>query len=212
MEQNPKSIGGYIIMEILGRGGMATVYRAFHPEEKKVVALKVIKSMDLNMRELFLKREKRFMREIKILSELHHPNIIHISDFGYDQEQNRIYLAMDYIKGFDLSHLICWEGCLSLTEALGLTEKIIQAISYFHKKNIVHRDLKPANILINEQRKPYVTDFGVAKILEAPLTSLTKPGSMLGSVTYMAPEQAAGNSDKVGFKVDIYSLGPSSSR
>jgi len=197
-----QSLGRYNILEQLGEGGMATVYKAFDTRLETDVAVKVIRTDNLAPNVLARTR-KRFEREAKALAKLTHPNIVKVIDYG--EQDGRPYLVMEYLPGGTLKQamggkVIPWQ------EAVSLLCPIAQALEDAHKRGIVHRDVKPSNILITESGQPMLSDFGIAKILEAEETQeLTATGAGVGTPEYMAPEQGLGQ--KADHHADIYALG-----
>jgi len=194
----PTKIGRYLIKSELGRGGMATVYRAYDPSFEREVALKVLPlemMHDLQFR-------GRFEREIKMVAALEHPSIVPVYDVGDEDEQP--YFVMRYMTGGSLSDRIA-QGKMSLEETARIVEKIAQGLTYAHKKGVIHRDLKPDNILFDDNDVPFISDFGIAKLTESTSGSLTGSGMMIGTPAYMSPEQAKG--EKIDGRSDIYGLG-----
>jgi len=193
-----QSLGRYRILEMLGEGGMASVYKAYDTSLERNVAIKVIRT-EKGQDEHFL---HRFVRESKALAKLSHPNIVHINDFG---EQDGIpYVVMDYLPGGTLIEKM--GNPLPYQEAARLLTPIAQALEFAHQMHIVHRDIKPANILLTQNNLPMLSDFGIAKILEEEQqTNLTGTGVGIGTPEYMAPEQGQGS--KVDYRADIYALG-----
>ena len=193
-----QSIGRYHVLEKLGEGGMATVYRAFDTRLDRDVALKVIQPIRQQSPEFL----KRFEREAKALAQLAHPNIVSIHDYG--EQDGMPYLVMEYTPGGtlkqSLGELMPWP------QACRLLAPIARALHYAHQQKIVHRDIKPSNILITASGDPKLSDFGIAKILEAEKTwDLTGTGVGIGTPEYMAPEQGMGKA--VDHRADIYALG-----
>jgi serine/threonine protein kinase len=197
-----KSLGRYHILEQLGEGGMAIVYKAFDTRLEREVAIKVVRRKAFP-EEKIERILKRFEREAKALAKLNHTNIVPIIDSG--EEEGTPYLVMGYIPGGTLKeHLrgkpLTWE------EAAQLLAPIARALAYSHKQGIVHRDIKPSNILITEENELMLTDFGIARVLQSKETlDLTGTGMGVGTPEYMAPEQGLGN--KVDHRADIYALG-----
>jgi serine/threonine protein kinase len=194
------SIGRYHILEQLGQGGMATVYKAYDTNLERDVAVKFIRSDQFGSAHLEMML-KRFEREAKSLAKLSHPNILKVLDYG--EHENSPFLVMEYLPGGTLKERLGkptpWQ------EAVRLLIPIAQALEYAHDHNLIHRDIKPANILLTEKGQPMLTDFGIAKILESEDTGgLTGTGVGIGTPEYMAPEQWAGQATK---QSDIYSLG-----
>ncbi len=194
-------VGGYEIEEEIGRGGMGVVYRASHPNQRGVVALKLI---ILNLSVESSKKGERFLREAKISAKLSHPNIIKVYNAG--QEGNIFYLVMEYVKGSSIDDYLQTKE-FSLEQKMLLLEKIAQALNYAHERGIVHRDIKPANIMVRENGEPLLMDFGLAKSFTIEDKSITKTGEMLGTPRYMAPEQLMGKSRLIDQRTDIYALG-----
>ena len=191
-------LGRYQIIEQLGEGGMATVYKGFDTTLHRNVAIKVIKAEmtgDINFR-------KRFEREARALAQLSHPHIVHINDYG--DQGGMAFLVMDYLSGGTLKQKM--GRPMPYQEAARLIIPIAQALGYAHQHKIIHRDVKPANVLMNESGIPMLTDFGIAKMFEATSETLdlTSSGMGVGTPAYMAPEQAGGHFDH---RADIYSLG-----
>lgn len=193
-----KDLGRYHIIEQLGEGGMAAVYKAFDTRLERFVAIKVITFGQYD-KEMFL---LRFEREAKALARLSHPNIVKVHDYG--EEGGLPYLVMEYLPGGTLKSKL--GKPMPWHEAIQLILPIAQALGYAHNLNIVHRDVKPANILLNESGQPMLTDFGIAKILESDSQlQLTGTGVGIGTPEYMAPEQGQGL--PVDRRADIYALG-----
>ena len=193
----------YQVIKKLGEGGMATVFHAFDHVLERDVAIKVIKvsSDSASSTEHII---KRFEREVKTLAKLTHPNIVHIHDFGRFQEKP--YLIMEYLPGGTLEDNLGRQT--PYQKASQLLLPIAEALQYAHRQNILHRDVKPANILLNAEGHPFLTDFGIAKILRTdntlPTTNLTQSGMGIGTPEYMAPEQWHGQFSQ---QSDIYALG-----
>jgi serine/threonine protein kinase len=192
----PTKIGRYEIRAELGRGGMATVYRAYDPSFDREVAIKVLPRELLHDPQF----HDRFKREIKTIASLEHPAIVPVYDVGEDDGVP--YFVMRYMTGGSLSNWIA-KGKFSLQDAARIIERLASALAYAHKNGIVHRDLKPDNILFDNIGDPFISDFGVAKFTEAS-TNLTGSG-IIGTPAYMSPEQAQG--EPVDNRSDIYGLG-----
>lgn len=191
---NPKNVcGKYISVSELGRGGMGAVYKAWDTVGKRWVALKI------HVVTGGIEGLVRFRREAETAAALQHPNIVPIYDVG--QRGDRHYIAMKYIDGRPLVELKP-----GIEESCRIMIQVAQAIELAHSKDIVHRDLKPANVLVDQTGRPYVTDFGLAKNLFESF-NVTAPGTVMGSPSYMSPEQAAGQISKVDQRSDVYSLG-----
>jgi serine/threonine protein kinase len=195
------SVGHYHILEQLGKGGMATVYKAFDTHLDRDAAIKFIRKEAFSQ-EILDRVLLRFDREAKSLARLTHPNIVPISDYGeYDGSP---YLVMPYLIGGTLKQFLGKPMALGL--ACKLLKPIAEALAFAHQKGIVHRDVKPANILLTENHQVMLSDFGIARILEIEQTAtLTSTGVGIGTPEYMAPEQGLGR--EVDGRADIYSLG-----
>ncbi|MEN8168752.1 MAG: protein kinase [Pseudomonadota bacterium] len=198
--QNP-TLGHYHIEKEIGRGAMGLVYLGQDPRINREVAIKTMAlSHEFEGQEL-KEVKQRFYREAETAGRLNHPNIVTIYDIG--EEQELAYIAMDYLKGEDLSAFSSKKTLLPLKEVMAIAEQVAEALDYAHKQNVVHRDIKPANIIYERGEKVVkVTDFGVACLTDS---SKTKTGTVLGSPSYMSPEQVAGK--KVDGRADIFSLG-----
>ena len=193
-----RSIGRYHVLERLGEGGMATVYRAFDTRLEREVAFKVI----LPSHHGAPKFLARFEREAKALARLSHPHIVKILDYG--EHEGLPYLVMEYVPAGTLKARL--GKPIPSPAAAGLLAPIARALAYAHGRKIIHRDVKPSNILFTEAGQPMLSDFGVAKVLEAEETwDLTGTGVGVGTPEYMAPEQAMGKS--ADHRADIYALG-----
>lgn len=198
-----QSLGRYHILEQLGEGGMATIFKAFDTRLEATVAIKVIRTENLPQSGVERAR-KRFEREAKALAQLNHPNIVKVTDYG--EYGGRPYLVMPYLEGGTLKRLIQDRGALPWQEAVHLLLPISKALAYAHQHGMVHRDVKPSNVLITDSGEPMLSDFGVTKIIEDETTiDLTGTSAAVGTPEYMAPEQATSKS--IDHRVDIYSLG-----
>jgi len=191
--------GDYELLEEIARGGMGVVYRARHRPLNRIVALKMIRSGELAAEA----DVQRFHSEAEAAATLNHPNIVPIYDVG--EQDGHHFFTMALVSGSSLKDKLS-DGPLPPREAAELTAVVAEAVQAAHEKGIVHRDLKPSNVLIDESGRPQVADFGLAKQAETD-SSLTATGQILGTPAFMPPEQAAGSTDKVGPRSDIYSLG-----
>ncbi len=190
-------IAGYQIDCQIGRGGMATVYRAMQQSLGRQVAIKILAQSPEEDDEF----AQRFKKEGRILARLLHPNIITIHDVGIS-ENNQLFLSIEYLPGGTLGDRI--EQGLSFESAIQITRAIAKALGYAHERGIIHRDVKPSNIMFRQDGTPVLTDFGVARILESK-TIHTLSGLAVGSPGYMSPEQAMGENATI--QSDLYSLG-----
>ncbi len=190
-------LGNYQIEERLGRGGMATVYRARQLNMRRDVAIKIM-SAELVEDPQFV---ARFEREAQVIASLEHPRILPVHDFGHEGEL--FYLVMRLIEGETLYDRML-DGPLPPATAAKLVTQIAEALDYAHGRGVIHRDLKPNNILLDEYDNVYMMDFGLAKLLAAT-SHLTETGMVLGTPAYMAPEQWRG--DPVDARTDVYALG-----
>ena len=187
----------YEIIKNIGEGGMANVYLAQDTILDRKVAVKVLRG-DLASDDKFI---RRFQREALSVSNLSHPNIVEVYDVG--EEDGSHYIVMEYIEGKTLKQLLKKRESLTLTEVIDIMTQLTDGISHAHESYIIHRDIKPQNIMIEDDGRIKITDFGIAMALNA--TQLTQTNSVMGSVHYLPPEQASGKGATV--KSDIYSLG-----
>jgi hypothetical protein len=195
-------IGRYTIESTLGQGGMGKVYLARDPVISRNVALKVISIRpDLSDDEATQYRE-RFLREAQTAGALIHPNIVAVHDVGQDPATRSPYIVMEHVPGQDLKKVILSRAPLPGPEAVGIVLQIAAALDYAHKRGIVHRDIKPANVLITEQGRVKITDFGVARL---PGSDLTRSDQFVGSPGFMSPEQLKGG--EVDGRADLFALG-----
>jgi serine/threonine-protein kinase len=194
-----KQIDRYRIIERLGMGGMAVVYKAYDTRLERDVALKLIRTQSIPQDQherLF----KRFEREAKAQARFKHPHIVAVHDYG--EVDNSPYLVMDFISGGTLKERL--QGPVGWQQAARWLIPVAEALSYAHQRGIVHRDVKPANIIFDEEDQPILTDFGIAKILETDEATLTGTGLGVGTPEYMAPEQWQGQTSEA---TDQYALG-----
>lgn len=193
-----QTIGKYHVIEQIGEGGMAVVYKAYDNRLERYVAIKVIRAGG-NADEKFL---KRFEREAKALAQLQHPNIVGVIDYG--EHDGVPYLVMEYLPGGTLKQYM--QKAMPYQEAARILSPVARALEFAHQNHILHRDVKPGNILLTVSGQPMLTDFGIAKIIEGDETvdHLTGTGVGIGTPEYMAPEQWLGKSEK---RTDVYALG-----
>lgn len=187
----------YKIIDKLGSGGMAEVYRAEDTILNRIVAIKVLHSQFATQRDFV----ERLRREAQSAANLNHPNIVSIHDWG--SEENNYFIVMEYIEGKTLKEIIEAEAPLAPERAINIAIKVCSALEFAHKREIIHRDVKPQNIVITPEGEIKVTDFGIARAGAA--TPMTQTGSIMGTAQYISPEQAQGRI--VQRTSDIYSLG-----
>ncbi len=193
-----QQFGNVTVKGILGRGGMGAVYLGYHPGLDMKVAVKLLPDLFVGRKELV----ERFLREARLSGKLQHPNIVRTLDVGY---QNGVYyLVMEYVEGVDAQRLLQHEGRFSPMRAVNIAGFVARALGEAHAQAVIHRDIKPANIMIGRDGKVKVTDFGLARSLQAT-TALTLSNQVLGTPHYMAPEQI--KSMDIDERVDIYALG-----
>ena len=197
--QPPHSIAGYDILAELGRGGMGIVFKALDLRLNRVVAIKTVSEATFTA-PLQL---RRFLAEAEMIARLTHPNIIPIYAVG--EEQGRPYFSLEFAAGGNLSQRLA-KGPITSGQAALLVETLAHAVNAAHAVGIIHRDLKPSNVLLASDGTPKIGDFGLAKLLDDD-SARTLSGEMLGTPSYMAPEQAEGRSRDVGPAADIYALG-----
>ena len=198
----PPHFGDYEVLSEIARGGMGVVYKARQISLNRLVALKMILSGQLASDAEI----KRFLTEAEAAGNLHHPNIVTI--YGVGEQQGQHYFSMKLVEGCSLAERV-ETGRWKLDkgkEAARLLSKVARAVHYAHTQGVLHRDLKPANILIDAEGEPHISDFGLARQIRKD-SSLTLDGSVLGTPSFMAPEQAAGKTRQLTAAADIYSLG-----
>src|SRR3984957_10764681 len=194
-----KYFGDYELLEEIARGGMGVVWKARQTSLNREVAVKMIRAGALASPE----EVKRFLREAEAAANLQHPNIVAIHEVGEHGGQH--YFSMDYVAGRDLGALVK-DGPLAPQRAARYVKIIAEAIHFAHQRGTLHRDLKPQNVLIDAADQPRITDFGLAKFM-ADDSRLTQTGAVMGSPSYMPPEQAAGRHGDIGPASDVYALG-----
>ncbi|HEX9129325.1 MAG TPA: protein kinase, partial [Gemmatimonadaceae bacterium] len=190
------SIGKYRILELVGEGAMGVVYRAQDAVLDRAVAIKVMNDSIARQDDL----RKRFLHEAQAAGSLQHPNVVCIYDLG--EADGHLFIAMEYVQGVDLEHLIDSGKPLSLQDRLDIIIDVLTGLAFAHKRGIVHRDIKPANIRVGEDGRAKIMDFGVAHLASS---SMTSTGSILGTPTYMAPEQIT--EGKTSAATDIFATG-----
>jgi len=196
--QFPEKFGKYKIIEKVGRGGFADVYKAVDTTLDRTVALKFLEPR-LLLEPTFV---ERFQREAKLAANLKHPNVVMIHEFGW--EAGTVYMAMEFLEGQPLKEVILKERALPPKRIVNMVGQMASALDYAHGRGLVHRDIKPSNIMVGADDHLTVMDFGIAKA--ATLTALTATGRIFGTPEYMSPEQAEGE-EEPDARSDIYSLG-----
>jgi len=198
-------VGHYTILELIGEGGMGTVYEAEQEHPRRTVALKIIKAGTTDTESL-----RRFEQEAQALGRLQHPGIAQIYDAGMADTGfgPQPYFAMEFIRGRTIGEYVR-ERHLNLREQLELVAKIADAVHHAHQRGLIHRDLKPTNILVDETGQPKVLDFGVARVTDRDATSTlqTHVGELVGTLAYMSPEQVLGDPLEIDTRTDVYALG-----
>nr|WP_314577889.1 serine/threonine-protein kinase [uncultured Pseudomonas sp.] len=194
-----EQLGKYRIDSVLGKGAMGTVYKAFDPHIARIVALKTIRKEllgDGHQQQLI----SRFQNEAQAAGRLSHPNIVAVYDYGEDD--GAAYIAMEFIDGIALNTRLQNQESRQLAQVIGWMRQLLGALHYAHAKGVIHRDVKPANLIITADNQVKVTDFGIARI---DTSVLTQTGSMIGTPSYMSPEQFCG--DLVDCRSDVFSAG-----
>jgi len=189
--------GRYELEELVGSGGMSSVYRAHDRLLERTVALKIL-------HEQFTRDDdyvERFRREARAVAQLAHPNIVTVIDRG--EQDGRQFIVFEYVDGMNLKELMTQEGPLSPREAIELALQVARGLSFAHESGLVHRDVKPQNVLLDADGRAKVTDFGIAHAVD--VDGMTITGTIMGTSNYIAPEQARGQ--PVDEQTDVYSLG-----
>jgi len=192
------TIGAYEIIAVVGHGGMATVYKAYHRRLNRHVAIKMI----LQGQHDDPAFRGRFEREAQIVANLEHPNIVPVYD--YAEYEGNPYLVMKYIEGVSLKAIL-GDGALQITDIFRIIKPIAAAIDYAHGHGVLHRDIKPSNILLDKAQTPFLSDFGLARLTLAPESTLSAD-MVIGTPYYISPEQALGKAE-IGSRADLYSFG-----
>ena len=195
----PAQVPGYILLSELGRGGMGVVYKARQVGLNRIVALKMVLAGAHSSKDAI----GRFRAEAEAVAKLQHPNIVQIYEIG--EHERRPYFSMEFVEGGGLNDLI-YDHPMTVKQAARIVAAMARAMHAVHQHGVVHRDLKPANVLITKDGTPKITDFGLAKNLEE-VAGQTKTGDIMGTPSYMAPEQAEGRIKEIGPATDVYALG-----
>ncbi len=199
-DQMPQTIGRYQVQESIGFGAMGAVYKAFDPLIKRTLAIKTIRLDIPRQSPQYKSFIDRFYHEARISGTLSHPNIVTLFDIG--EEGGLPYLAMEYVEGETIAGILEKGQRFKPEKVIGLVSQIAAAVDYAHGKGVIHRDIKPSNLILHEGDKVKVTDFGIAKLIDA---EMTQSGTLLGTPSYMSPEQAMG--EKLDGRSDIFALG-----
>jgi serine/threonine-protein kinase len=198
-----RKLGKYEIIERLGRGGMAEVYRAYHPNLDRYVAIKVLHAFLADDPEF----KTRFEREAQNVAKLKQSHIVQVYDFEFDAEGESYYMVMELVEGPTLKERLVelaeQDRLMPLDEAVKIVREAAEALAYAHSRNMIHRDVKPANLMLDQDNRVVLTDFGIAKIVTG--VQFTASGGMVGTPAYMAPEQGLGEAGDE--RSDLYSLG-----
>ena len=189
----------YELIEVIGEGGMAIVYKAKDKKLNRLVAVKILKKEFSDNKDI----AEKFKREATAIANLSDTNIVNVLDVGHEDEGNIDYFVMEYVSGKTLKDFIVFNGKLNYTTAIEIAIQIAKALDCAHRNNIIHRDIKPQNILVTENGDVKVTDFGIAKSSTA--STITNTTTIMGSAHYLSPEQAKGTF--IDGRSDIYSLG-----
>ncbi len=197
----PRAFGSYELIEEVARGGMGIVYRARQTQVNRTVALKVMAAGQFASPDFV----KRFRTEAETVASLDHPNIVPIYEVGECESQP--FFSMKLVEGGSLAQRISnSKSPIACRDAAELLAKLARAVHYAHQRGILHRDIKPGNVLLDAQGEPHLTDFGLARLVEKDST-LTRTVAMLGTPSYMSPEQARGEAKQLTTAVDVYGLG-----
>jgi serine/threonine-protein kinase len=189
--------GRYEVEELVGHGGMSSVYKARDALLERHVALKILHEQ-YSTDEDFV---ERFKREARSVAQLQHPNIVTVIDRG--EEEGRQYIVFEYIEGENLKEHVVRQGRLDVREALEIADEVARGLAFAHEQGLIHRDVKPQNVLLNGDGRAKVTDFGIARTVD--VDGMTQTGTVLGTSNYIAPEQASGQ--PVDAHSDVYALG-----
>jgi len=193
-----KLIGGYVLHEEIGHGGMAAVYRAMQPSVKREVAIKLVQIQPTQVSDEF---KNRFEQEAELIAGMEHIHILPIYDYGVDKDM--AYIAMRYLRGGTLRELINGRP-LPLNRSAELLTQVARALAYAHRRGVIHRDVKPSNILLDDVGNAFLSDFGLAKWMDRS-SDFTNPDSVVGTLAYISPEQVMGV--RADSRSDVYSLG-----
>jgi TonB family protein len=199
-DQMPQTIGRYQVQDSVGFGAMGAVYKAFDPLIKRTLAIKTIRLDIPRQSPQYKSFIERFYHEARISGTLSHPNIVTLFDIG--EEGGLPYLAMEFVEGETIASILDRGVKFKPERVINLVSQIASAVDYAHGKGVIHRDIKPSNLILYDGERVKVTDFGIAKLVD---TEMTQSGTLLGTPSYMSPEQAMG--EKLDGRSDIFSLG-----
>lgn len=198
----PATLGRYRLLRVLGKGSMGMVHEAEDPQLGRTVAIKTVLRAHLLDDETAGQYIARFQREARAAGRLQHPNIVTVFDFGDEAEVS--YIVMEYVRGRELAQAFAAGERFEVTEIVRIMGQLLDALAYAHAQGVVHRDVKPANVMLDAQGNVKLTDFGVARVADASMDR-TLPGTMVGTPSYMSPEQIRG--EAVGSRTDIFAAG-----
>src|SRR5258708_19147954 len=197
--QSPGKIGKYTILETLGKGAMGIVYKGFGRGVERHVAMKIIRK-ELLGHERAAEIVQRFRNEAQAGGRLQHPGIVSVYEYGEDEAT--AFIAMEFVEGRALGQYLQLKVRFELADTMSIMAQLLDALDYAHEHGIVHRDVKPANVLLTDDKQVKVVDFGVARLADS---HLTKVGAVIGTPSYMSPEQLAGQ--QVDRRSDLFSAG-----
>lgn len=195
-----KKIINYQIKELIGQGGMASVYLAEHEKLKTKAAIKILNPVLAANNDI----RQRFENEARMMASLDHPNIIRVYDFM--DEDGILAIIMEYLQGYNLDEWMKKNGPMPTEQTIPMFQQVLSAFAYAHDQNIIHRDIKPSNIFLINEKTPKILDFGIAKLVQEGSKALTQTGTQMGTPVYMSPEQV-NDAKHIDHRSDIYSLG-----
>ncbi|HKN09541.1 MAG TPA: serine/threonine-protein kinase [Pseudomonadota bacterium] len=195
----PEKIGKYVIQGVLGKGAMGVVYKAFDPHIERVVAVKTVRK-DLVDPDLAVQVMARFQNEAKAAGRLLHPNIVSV--YEYDEDEVNAFIAMEYVEGTGLREYLNRKASFDLGQIVAIVSQLLLALDFAHERGVVHRDVKPANLILTSGGTLKVADFGIARI---DTSNLTNAGMVMGTPSYMSPEQCQGK--EIDRRSDLFSCG-----